>query len=109
MCQEEKVNNEAERQRKKDTDLVEKTSEERKFLQKAEKRELANTMLGERRCYRFCEIKKTEAEEEEPHLITINGAACRTPAEDIKWEEEQKELEANAPKGGKAPAKGKKK
>ena len=56
------------------------------------------------------EIKKNpETEEEEPALISINGKACRTPAEDIKWEEEQKELEANAPKGGKAPAKGKKK
>lgn len=66
-------------------------------------------MLGERKCYKFCEIKKNEAEEEEPSMISINGAACRTPAEDIKWEEEQKELEANAPKGGKAPAKGKKK
>ena len=42
-------------------------------------------------------------------MIKINGAAIRTPDEDIKWEEEQKELEANAPKGGKAPAKGKKK
>ena len=42
-------------------------------------------------------------------MISINGAAIRTPAEDIKWEEEQKELEANAPKGGKAPPKGKKK
>ena len=41
-------------------------------------------------------------------MIKINGAACRTPAEDIIWEEQQRELEANAPKG-KAPAKGKKK
>jgi len=41
-------------------------------------------------------------------MIKINGAAIRTPEEDIKWEEEQKELEANPPKG-KAPPKGKKK
>ena len=47
--------------------------------------------------------------EDEPALVSINGAAIRTPDEDIKWEEEQKELEANAPKGGKGPAKGKKK
>ena len=47
--------------------------------------------------------------EEEPTAIKINGAAIRTPDEDITWEAEQKELEANAPKGGKAPPKGKKK
>ena len=37
--------------RKKDTDLVEKASEGRKFLSKSEKREFANTLLGERKCY----------------------------------------------------------
>lgn len=67
-------------------------------------------MLTEKLCYQFVELKKTEdGDDEEPAMIKINGAACRTPTEDIKWEEEQKELEANAPKGGKAPAKGKKK
>ena len=67
-------------------------------------------MLGERKAYVFGEIKEDgEGGEEEFVPIKINGAACRTPAEDIKWEEEQKELEANAPKGGKAPPKGKKK
>lgn len=79
---------------------------------KAGAREYANTVLGERRAYNFCELKKNPADEtadEEPCLIKINGAACRTPAEDIVWEEQQKELEANAPKGGKAPPKGKKK
>ena len=50
-----------------------------------------------------------ENAEEEPMPIKINGAAIRTPDEDITWEAEQKELEANAPKGGKAPPKGKKK
>ena len=71
---------------------------------------MASTVLGERRCFQFVEMKKSaEGDEEEPSMVKINGAACRTPAEDIKWEEEQKELEANAPKGGKAPAKGKKK
>lgn len=75
-------------------------------------RDFANTILAERRCYIFVEMKKNEDDpnaEEEPKMISINGAAIRTPAEDIKWEEEQKELEANAPKGGKAPPKGKKK
>ena len=82
------MHNEQEKARKKETDLVERTSDERKFLRKAEHRDFANTMLGERRNYKFVEIKKTEDEEEAPFLITINGAACRTPAEDIKWEEE---------------------
>ena len=50
-----------------------------------------------------------ENADEEPAPIKINGAAIRTPVEDVKWEEEQKELEANQPKGGKAPPKGKKK
>ena len=70
-------------------------------------------MLGQRRAYNFVEMvpnKEDPNADEEPKLISINGACCRTPAEDIIWEEQQKELEANAPKGGKAaPAKGKKK
>jgi hypothetical protein len=41
-------------------------------------------------------------------MISINGKACRTPDEDIKWDEEQALAEANAPKGGKAPPKKKK-
>jgi hypothetical protein len=59
----------------------------------------------------FVEIKTPveEGGEEEVKPVTCNGAAIRTPTEDIKWEEEQKELEANAPKGGKPPPKGKKK
>ena len=110
LCQEDRVFQEAEELRPKTTDLVEKNSSERKYL-KAGGMEYANTVLGERRAYVFVEMKKNpedEAAEEEPKKITINGAACRTPAEDIIWEEQQKELEANAPKG-KAPAKGKKK
>lgn len=110
LCQEDRVFQEAEELRPKITDLVEKSSNDRKYL-KAGGMEYANTVLGERRAYIFVEMKKNpedEAAEEEPKKITINGAACRTPAEDIIWEEQQKELEANAPKG-KAPAKGKKK
>ena len=66
----------------------------------------------EKRTYQFVEMKKNPAEEageEEPFPITINGKACRTPDEDIKWDEEQAILEANAPAKGKGPAKGKKK
>jgi len=67
--------------------------------------------LGERKCFVFGEIKEdAENGEEEAFIpIKINGAACRTPDEDIKWEEEEAQREAAAPKGGKAPAKGKKK
>mmetsp|Transcript_2747 Transcript_2747/g.4701 ORF Transcript_2747/g.4701 Transcript_2747/m.4701 type:complete len:282 (-) Transcript_2747:17-862(-) len=111
LCLEEREKQDKEEQRQKTTDLVEKTSQERKFL-KAGSREFANTVLAERRAYLFVELKKNpedEAAEEEPHMIKINGAAIRTPDQDIKWEEEQKELEAAAPKGGKAPPKGKKK
>jgi len=66
--------------------------------------------LGERKCYIFGEIKEDPEGGEEVFVdIKINGAACRTPDEDIKWEEEEASREAAAPKGGKAPAKGKKK
>jgi hypothetical protein len=101
----------SESKRLKVLDLVEKATSERKFLKKGS-REFANTILGERRHYSLVELKKNpedEAAEEEPVPIKMNGAAVRTPEEDKKWEEEQKELEANPPKGGKAPAKGKKK
>jgi len=110
LASDEKANQEAEEQRKKVTDLVEKASSDRKFL-KAGSTERADTVLAMRRAYNFMEIKTPADDnaEEEVKLISVNGAAIRTPAEDIKWEEEQKELEANAPKGGKAPAKGKKK
>ena len=66
--------------------------------------------MADRKCYQFVEIVlNPESNEDEPKPITINGAAIRTPDEDIKWEEEQRELEANAPKGGKGGAKGKNK
>jgi hypothetical protein len=109
-AQDERANQEPEEKRKKELDLVEKASGERKFL-KAGSREFANSVLGERRCYQFVEVKAPaeEGAEEDLKPISMNGAAIRTPAEDITWEEQQKELEANAPKGGKAPPKGKKK
>ena len=50
---------------------------------------MASTVLAERRCFQFVEMKLApEGDDEEPVMIKINGAACRTPAEDIKWEEE---------------------
>lgn len=107
---EEREKQDGEEERKKVTDLVEKSSDERKYL-KAGSREFANTTLGEKRAYVFVELKKNpddETAEEEPVKISINGKACRTPDEDIKWEEEQANIEANAPKGGKAAPKKKK-
>jgi hypothetical protein len=89
---------------------MDKTAQDRKFL-KDGSRESATTVLAERRCYSFVEIKQPveDGGEEEIKTIVINGAAIRTPDEDITWEQEQKELEAAAPKGGKGAAKGKKK
>jgi hypothetical protein len=52
---------------------------------------------------------KNEADEEVPQDIVIDGACIRTPDEDIKWEELQKELEAQAAKGGKGKPPPKKK
>jgi hypothetical protein len=59
--------------------------------------------LRERKAYVLAQIKKGENDEEIVENIVIDGACIRTPEEDIKWEEEQKEIEANAgKKGGKA-------
>ena len=90
MAQEERARQDPEELRKKVLDLVEKTSGERKYL-KAGSREFANTVLGEKRTYIFVEMKKNledETAEDEPAQISINGKACRTPEEDIKWDEE---------------------
>jgi|TARA_B110001450_G_scaffold249163_1_gene266209 hypothetical protein len=111
LCQDEKEVQDREELRKKTTDLVEKGAGDRKFLKDGSE-EYANGVLGERRAYNFVEMvanKEDPNGDEEPKLISINGACCRTPAEDLIWEEEQKNIEAAAPKGGKAPAKGKKK
>ena len=48
--------------------------------------------------------KKNEQDEEVVEHIAIDGACMRTPDEDIKWAEEQAELEAQAAKGGKGKA-----
>jgi hypothetical protein len=110
LAKDEQVNCEAEKLRTKKTDLMAKNAADLKSLNQQEQKANASDCLTEKLCYQFVELKKAEdGDEEEPAMIKINGAACRTPAEDIKWEEEQKEAEANAPKGGKAPAKGKKK
>ena len=63
----------------------------------------ANSLLRERKAYVLSKIGKSAGDEELIENIVIDGACIRTPEEDIKWEEEQKELEAQAAnkKGGK--------
>ena len=109
LAQEEREKAKNEEKRKKVLDLLQKDVQERKYLKEGS-REYANTVLGERKAYVFGELKEDpEGGEEEFVPIKINGAACRTPDEDIKWEEEESAREAAAPKGGKAaPKKGKK-
>ena len=64
----------------------------------------ANTLLRERKAYVLVKVEKGPNDEELVNNIVIDGACIRTPEEDIKWEEEQKELEAMAnKKGGKQP------
>lgn len=65
--------------------------------------------MRERKAYVLVQVKKNENDEEVVENIVINGACIRTPEEDIKWEEEQKELEALASKKGGKGAQAKKK
>lgn len=73
-------------------DLCEKTGE-RKHL-KASADQYANSLLRERKAYVLSKIGKGAGDEEVIENIVIDGACIRTPEEDIRWEEEQKELEA---------------
>ena len=64
----------------------------------------ANTFLRERKAYVLVKLTKGQNDEEVVEPVIIDGACIRTPEEDLKWEEEQRELEANAnKKGGKNP------
>ena len=76
---------------------------ERKFM-KNSLDEFATELLRERKAYVLGQVKKNENDEEVVEPITIDGACMRTPDEDIKWAEEQAELEALAAKGGKGKA-----
>lgn len=98
-----------EEKKPKQVDLTEKTSE-RKHL-KASGDQYANTLLRERKAYVLVKITKGPNDEDVVENIVIDGACIRTPEEDIKWEEEQKELEAQATnkKAAKAPPPQKKK
>lgn len=88
-------------------DLRTKT-DERKFLRNALE-ERADGILGPKKAYVLVKIKKNENDDEITEDIVIDGACIRTPDEDIKWEVQQEELAAQAAKGGKKPAAGKKK
>ena len=87
LCVSHRAEQDNEEERKKVIDLVEKSSGERKFL-KDGSQDYATTILAERRCYNLVEIKTPadDGTEEEIKPITINGAAIRTPDEDITWE-----------------------
>ena len=63
----------------------------------------ATGLLRERKAYVLSKIGKGAGDEELIENIVIDGACIRTPEEDIKWEEEQREVEAQAAnkKGGK--------
>jgi len=66
-------------------------------------------LLRDRKAYVLAKITKHETTEEDVlENIVVDGACIRTPDEDIVWAEKQKELEAEAAKGGakgKAPPK----
>ena len=69
----------------------------------------ATEKLVERKAYVLCKVLRNEQDEEYTENIVVDGACMRTPEEDIKWNEEQAELEAAAAKGGKKAPPGKKK
>ncbi len=83
-------------------DLNEKTGERKHLKNSAD--QYANTFLRERKAYVLVKLTKGQNDEEVVEPVIIDGACIRTPEEDLKWEEEQRELEANAnKKGGKNP------
>ena len=54
----------------------------------------ATEKLAERKAYVLCKVLRNEQDEEYTENIVVDGACMRTPEEDIKWAEEQAELEA---------------
>lgn len=104
LCQEQAVKVAAEAEQEKVIELSERgPGGDRKFM-KNSLDEMATELLRERKAYVLGQVKKNEQEEEVVEQITIDGACMRTPDEDIKWAEEQAELEAQAAKGGKGKA-----
>ena len=70
---------------------------------------VASELLRERKAYVLCQVLRNEQDEEYTQDIVVDGACMRTPEEDIKWAEEQAELEAMAAKAGGKKAAPKKK
>ena len=84
----------AEAEQEKVVELSEKgIGGERKFM-KNSLDEMASELLRERKAYVLGQVKKNENDEEVVEPIVVDGACMRTPDEDIKWAEEQAELEA---------------
>jgi hypothetical protein len=79
-------------------DLNEKTGERKNLKGKGET--YASAHLRETKAYIVVKISKGINDEELVEPVIIDGACIRTPEEDIKWEEEQKELEAQINKKG---------
>ncbi len=95
----------ADSEAKKVIELCERTGERKHINQSLD--ETASTLLRDRKAYILAKVTKHETTEEEIlENIVVDGACIRTPDEDIVWAEKQKELEAEAAKGGKkAPPK----
>ena len=91
----------------KNIELLEKTGERKHMRGSLDL--VATELLRDRKAYVLCQVVRNEQDEEETKNIVIDGACMRTPEEDIKWAEEQAELEAAAAKGGKKAAPAKKK
>jgi len=90
-------------------DLLEKEGTRKNM--KASADQYASGLLRERKAYVLAKISKGTGDEEQIDNIVIDGACIRTPEEDIKWEVEQKERDAQAAnaKGGKGAPPAKKK
>jgi hypothetical protein len=80
-------------------ELLEKEGD-RKFMRNSLQK-YGNEMLRERKAYVLCHIKKGPSDEDLVENIVIDGYCMRTPEEDVKWEQEQKEKEELAAKGAK--------
>lgn len=99
LCQNEAVKLEKESKEPRLIELLEKEGE-RKFMRNVLDK-YGNEMLRERKAYVLCHIKKGPADEDVVEHIVIDGYCMRTPEEDVKWEQEQKEKEELAAKTAK--------
>ncbi len=103
MCENHKAYQLAQAELPKNIELCERTGERKHMRGSLDL--IANSLLRERKAYVLCHVLRNEQDEEITENIVIDGSCMRTPEEDIKWAEQQAELEAAAAKGGskKAP------